>query len=62
MNSMSGVSWWIRGWWIYYVGPGFGAIVTSIIVWFLWGSFRPPSSYEQRDDRVEDEPIKSEVV
>jgi len=51
-------------WWIYYIGPGIGSIATSLIVWFLWGSVRPPSHFEEqaRDDRIEDEPIKSDVV
>jgi glycerol uptake facilitator-like aquaporin len=40
INSLAGVDTWQGSWWIYYVGPGIGSVVTSFAVWFLWGGVR----------------------
>ena len=64
VNSMGGgANWWVTGWWIYYIGPGIGAILSALIIMILWGGVHPPSAYEEGPrNQVEDEPIKSEVV
>lgn len=47
VNSMAGVDTWGGAWWIYYVGPIIGTLLSVIVARILWGG-APPGVNENR--------------
>lgn len=51
VNSIAGKDMWKGNWWIYYLGPAFGSILTSLVVFSMWGGAHPPPADDEGELR-----------
>jgi hypothetical protein len=50
VNSFANRDTWAGWWWIYYLGPAFGALFTCMMTCLLWGGRSPPGAAKKVHD------------